>query len=218
MTTRAERYAIAFAHFANKNVDTVLSAWALLRAEQGSPGSVLPLKLVGVTSNEREVIDARITELGLDGVVEINPWLEDSEFQRQFASSSLVVYPSEFEGFGLPAVEAMRLGIAVVVTPDPALLEVTAGHATVTDGSGGPRALADAVTRALALSPDLLESARRHAEGFRWTSFAGSVRTTLGDVASRTSRRAPQRRLPPHPRSTGEPVVEVVGHLGEPLP
>ena len=128
-----ERYALAFAHFANKNVDVVLAAWAALQAQDSA---TLPLKLVGVTDSERENVVARVGELGLEDVVSINPWLEDIEFQRQFASSSLVVYPSDYEGFGLPPIEAMRLGIPVVVTPDPALLEVTAGYATVVDGAG----------------------------------------------------------------------------------
>jgi glycosyltransferase involved in cell wall biosynthesis len=178
-----EHYAIAFAHFANKNVDLVLTAWAMLKGN-GSP--LLPLKLVGVPGGERDRVAARVRELGLDDTVSINPWLENDDFHRQFASSSLVVFPSEYEGFGLPAVEAMRLGIAVVVTPDPALLEVTAGHATVVDGSG-PTALDEAITTALARSPESIEDARRHAEGFTWAAFAAGVRTTLVDVVAPTT-------------------------------
>jgi glycosyltransferase involved in cell wall biosynthesis len=178
-----EHYAIAFAHFANKNVDLVLRAWAMLKAH-GS--SVPPLKLVGVPGGERDRVAARVAEFGLDDTVSINPWLDNADFQRQFASSSLVVFPSEYEGFGLPALEAMRLGIAVVVTPDPALLEVTAGHATVVDGSG-PTALDRAITTALALSSEALEDSRRHAEGFTWAGFAAGVRATLVDVVAPTT-------------------------------
>jgi glycosyltransferase involved in cell wall biosynthesis len=192
--TTSGRYAIAFAQFANKNVDMVLNAWAMLRAQESS---VLPLKLVGVTGCERARVEARVRELGLDEVVSVNPWLEAEDFQRQFASARLAVYPSEYEGFGLPAVEAMRLGIPVVVTPDPALLEVTAGYATVVDGSG-PAPLARAITAALAQPPVALESSRRHAEEFTWAGFAGGVRATLGDVVAGTAgERVRLRRLAP---------------------
>ncbi|NHA01524.1 glycosyltransferase family 4 protein [Nocardioides sp. W3-2-3] len=55
------------------------------------------------------------------------PWLDDDAFQRCFAGAGLIVFPSDFEGFGLPAAEALRLGIPLVVSADEALAEVTGG-------------------------------------------------------------------------------------------
>jgi glycosyltransferase involved in cell wall biosynthesis len=114
----------------------------------------------------------------LDDVVRVEPWLSTTEFQRTFTSASLVVFPSDFEGFGLPALEAMRLGIPVVVTPDKALLEVTGGHAIVMDGWDAA-ALAQAVPAARALDDAALAAGVGWASTFTWRRTASVVRQSL---------------------------------------
>jgi glycosyltransferase involved in cell wall biosynthesis len=173
-----EQYAIAFGHFSNKNVELVLTAWSALMAERTRP---MPLRVVGVGDSERARLERRVGELGLTSVVTVCPWLAKETFREQFASSSLVVFPSDFEGFGLPAVEAMQLGIPVVVTPEPALLEVTAGHATVVEGDG-PGALARAVTVAVQMPDRDRHAAQRHAGRFTWGNFASGVRSVLAEA------------------------------------
>lgn len=173
-----EPFALAFGQFANKNVDLVLQAWAMRRTR---PGPALPLRVVGVPEHERGRVERRVAALDLGEVVTVQPWLAKPELEREFASSSLVVFPSDFEGFGLPAVEAMRLGIPVVISRDPALLEVAGGHATVVEGEG-PGALADAVDAAWRATPEHLAAARRHAAGFTWAGFAAAVRGALADA------------------------------------
>ena len=115
---------------------------------------------------------------GLGDLASVRPWLSDLEFRRNFASAAVVVFPSDYEGFGLPAVEAMRLGIPVVVTPDPALLEVTGGLATVM-GGWDAASLAEAVPRARATSASDLERGHAHAAGFTWRRTASEVRAAL---------------------------------------
>jgi glycosyltransferase involved in cell wall biosynthesis len=119
-----------------------------------------------------------VARRGLSDLVSVRPWLTDAEFRRQFTSASVVVFPSDYEGFGLPAVEAMRLGIPLVVTPDPALLEVTGGLATVMDGWDA-ESLARAVTRARRSDREKLERGVEHASGFTWRRTAGEVRGAL---------------------------------------
>lgn len=176
-------YAIVFGHFGNKNVELVLQAWAELQRI----GSDLPLRIVGVPEGDRELLQSEVAQAGLAERVSISPWLPASGFREQFASSSMVVFPSDFEGFGLPAVEALRLGIPVVVTPEPALLEVTGGHATVVDGAG-PQALALAVEKARHTTPESIAAGRHHAAAFTWANCAGSVRALLGEVEVPTCR------------------------------
>jgi glycosyltransferase involved in cell wall biosynthesis len=182
-----EDYAIAFGHFNNKNVDLVLDAWAMMRAERRV---ALPLRLLGLSASARAGVEARIDQLGLRGLVTTFHWLPIEQFREQFASSSLVVFPSDFEGFGLPVVEAMRLGIPVVITPDPALLEVTAGYATVMEGIG-PEALVQAVASARRNSAAMVDEARRHAQGFTWSNFASHVRELLAETVAAQRRPAP---------------------------
>lgn len=170
-------YALAFGQYGNKNVDLVLDAWATLQHDAGRPAPP-PLRIVGLGGGDRPRVAERIAELGLTGVVTALPWLSDEEFRAVFTHASLVVFPSDFEGFGLPAVEAMGLGIPLVITPEPALLEVTAGHATVMDGWDAP-ALADAVAQAQRRTPDELAAARQHARTFTWERTAAGVRELI---------------------------------------
>jgi glycosyltransferase involved in cell wall biosynthesis len=156
-------YALAFGHFPNKAVDRVIDAWEVLRGR----GEARPLVFVGLPGSARERVSERIRAAGLDWAVTPLAWLDNEEFHARFASAGLIVFPSDFEGFGLPAVEAMRLGIPVVISADEALMEVTGGNATVV-AEPGPAALADAVTTAWATPPEALERARTYAD--RYTS------------------------------------------------
>jgi glycosyltransferase involved in cell wall biosynthesis len=209
-------YAIAFGHFANKNVELVLNAWAELRRIASSP--MLPLRIVGLPEGKRAAVQSQVAEAGLAELVSISPWLPEEGFRQQFASSSLVVFPSDFEGFGLPAVEALRLGIPVVVTPDPALLEVTGGHATLVEGEG-PHALALAVQKARDTTAESIAAAQQFADSFTWANCARSLRTLLGEVTARAP--VPARRGHSEfvlERIPGDGVENFAGADGGPTP
>jgi glycosyltransferase involved in cell wall biosynthesis len=167
-------YAVAFGRFANKNADAVLEAWAeFCRAD-----AAWTLRLVGMSEDDRIRAGERIAALGIADRVVLMPWLSDEQFAQSFVSASLIVFPSEFEGFGLPAVEAMRLGIPLVVSADPALREVTGGHAVIaTDLS--PRGLAASMRQAVARSAEELAAAQAWAERFSWEGMARVVREAL---------------------------------------
>ncbi len=120
-------YAITFGQWGNKNVGLVIDAWAALATR----GEAMPLSILGLPATARGTFERQVADRGLGDLVTLLPWLTDEDFRTTFASAALVVFPSDFEGFGLPAVEAMRLGIPLVISPDAALLEVTGGHAAV---------------------------------------------------------------------------------------
>lgn len=168
-------YALAFGQWGNKNVGLVLEAWARL---QPDGGDTLPLVIVGLPDAARVTVQSDVVARGLTELVTLQPWLDPDQFKRQFTGASLVVFPSDYEGFGLPALEAMRLGIPVVVTPDPALFEVTGGLATVMDGWDAA-ALARAVPLARLQSAEDIERGVKHASEFTWARTASEVRATL---------------------------------------
>ncbi|GAB1642015.1 glycosyltransferase [Krasilnikovia sp. MM14-A1259] len=70
--------------------------------------------------------------------------LDDAEYAATVAGAAAFLMPSHFEGYGLPAAEALRLGTPTVISPDPALLEATGGAAVRMDSWTG-----DAMVRAL---------------------------------------------------------------------
>jgi glycosyltransferase involved in cell wall biosynthesis len=114
-------YVLAFGHFENKNLNEVLAAWAAYGAEHDG----IDLRVCGLPAAARAAAERRVTELGIADRVELLPWLADDAFESVFAGAAAVLFPSDFEGFGLPALEALLLGIPVVISSDPALLEVT---------------------------------------------------------------------------------------------
>ena len=173
-------YAITFGQWGNKNANLVIDAWAALQRR----GEAMPLSIVGVPPAARAALERAIADRGLQDVVALLPWLRDEDFRSTFASAGLVVFPSDFEGFGLPAVEAMRLGIPLVISPDPALREVTGSHASVMSEFTAD-ALVAAIGRARAVTPETLARARSHVAPLTWDRTAGAIRAALCESIAR---------------------------------
>jgi len=172
--------AVTFAHHTNKNPDLVLDGWRSL-VDRG--GDVPPLLMLGVGSH-RETLAEAIARRGLGDHVRLAPFLPDDEFQRVMAAAQMVVFPSDFEGFGLPVVEAMQLGTPVVIGPERATTEIAGGHAYVmTDWTA--EALADAVEAAGRQTPEQREAARRHGDEFTWDRTVAQTRAALAEMVSR---------------------------------
>ncbi|GAB2974156.1 hypothetical protein GCM10027076_09150 [Nocardioides montaniterrae] len=170
----AAPYALAFGHFANKNADAVVAGWARFCETD----TAWQLRLVGMGSADRAAAAAEVERLGMSDRITLMPWLDDDQFQRCFVDAGLVIFPSDFEGFGLPAAEALRLGIPTVVSSDEALQEVTGGHAAVADAMT-PDALAAAYRRAIASTDEQRAAGRAFAEDFTWRRTAEVVRRGL---------------------------------------
>ncbi|GAA4088527.1 glycosyltransferase [Nocardioides kongjuensis] len=171
-------YAIAFGHYGNKNANAVIDGWAQFCAAHSPEADGWRLRLVGMGARDRAAAEEQVRRLGVGDRIELMPWLDDDAFARAFAGARLVVFPSDFEGFGLPAAEAIRLGIPAVISTDPALAEVTGGHA-VTAVSTTPADLAKAFETALALTPEQLAAGRAFAEAFTWRRTAAVIRAGL---------------------------------------
>jgi glycosyltransferase involved in cell wall biosynthesis len=170
--------AVTFAHHTNKNPDLVLAGWAAGRER----GLEMPhLQMLG-TGKDRDRLAALVADLGLGSTVELAPFLPDAEFEALMRSASMVVFPSDFEGFGLPVVEGMINGVPVVIGPEPATLEVAGGYAAVL-ADWTPAALADAVHRASGFDAAHLEQARAHAAEFTWARCVEQTRSFLDQLA-----------------------------------
>src|SRR5437764_15068040 len=89
------------------------------------------------------------SRLGLNGRVEFAGHVEKQELAELYRGAACLVFPSRYEGFGLPALEAMASGTPVVATAAGALPEV-AGDAAVLVDERDPAALAGGIERALA--------------------------------------------------------------------
>ena len=170
--------AVAFGHQTNKNPLLLLEAWALLR-ERG--GDVPDLVITGISGQMRGQLETQVLSAGLENTVTLAPFLDTKDFQELFGKAGLIVFPSDFEGFGLPALEAMWLRKPLVISDEPALREVTNGLATIMRGSG-PDALADAVVEASNTNAATVEAAHRHATAMTWSRTVNQTRALISQI------------------------------------
>lgn len=168
--------AVTFAHQVNKNLDLVLDGWRLLGPD--APGLVV----LGGPDATRTAWQRSVDERGLAERVRLAPYVSSDEFATHLGAASVVVLASDFEGFGLPVVEAMRIGVPVVIGPEPAMLEVAAGHAFAMTG-WTPTEVARATREALAADDATISAATAHATTFTWARTVSETRALLSSVS-----------------------------------
>lgn len=105
----------------HKNHARLLQAVARLRAREGFD---LPLVLTGMDAADAGPVRREVARLGLEGQVRMLGYLPRREFRALLARADFMVFPSLFEGFGLPVVEAMVLGCPVACSRATSLPEI----------------------------------------------------------------------------------------------
>ena len=167
--------AIASADVPLKGVSHLLHAVARLRVERD-----LELQLVAKLEANGPT-EKLIAELGISDIVHISSGLSDSELAALLASAEVACIPSLYEGFSLPAVEAMASGTPIVASRAGALPEVVG-----TDGECARLVTPADVTELTAVLGELLDSPielrrlgdngrRRALEVFSWESVAAQT-------------------------------------------
>lgn len=153
----------------HKNLRRLLDAWALLPAER-RPVLVLP----GYPTEHELELRAQATELGLADDTRFVGWVSSADLEALYGLASCFVFPSLYEGFGLPVLEAMARGLPVACSMNGSLAEV-AGDAARTFDPESPRAIADAVDDVLrdrALAERLRAAGAERARRFTWAATA----------------------------------------------
>jgi glycosyltransferase involved in cell wall biosynthesis len=113
-----------------KNIDGLLRAYALLRSRHGVAERLL---LVGRAGWRAVRLRRLATDLGLGEAVVFAGYVDDATLVALYNGARAFVYPSKYEGFGLPPLEAMRCGVPVVTSGRSATAEIAAGAAVLVD-------------------------------------------------------------------------------------
>jgi glycosyltransferase involved in cell wall biosynthesis len=179
-----------------KNLPMLLRAFDLLHGQSGTAAAQLDLVAVGAKGWRDRELRAELALRLSSGRVHLLGYVPEEDLTALYGGATLMAYPSHFEGFGLPLVEAMACGTPVVATDVEALREVSGGAAILVP-PGDQRALAAQISR-LAEDPAARAAARQRglarAAAFSWQTTA----ERLWAVARATSARRPR---PPRPAS-----------------
>jgi glycosyltransferase involved in cell wall biosynthesis len=157
----------------HKNVPRLIDAFATL-----GPGfEDCRLVIVGHAGRERETLAARITAAGRRDQVVITGWISAEDLEGLYRLVACCAYPSLYEGFGMPVLEAMARGVPIASSDATSLPEV-AGDAALLFDPHDTAAIAAALRRLLTdteLATRLSRDGRARAAGFTWERCAEGV-------------------------------------------
>jgi glycosyltransferase involved in cell wall biosynthesis len=159
-----------------KNFDGLITAFGHLLAARGQEPEIAGLHLViaggkGWMYEETLALPAR---LGLERQVHVLGFAADADLPALYTLASALAFPSWYEGFGIPVLEAMACGTPVVAADNSSLPEAV-GEAGLLVGAAHTEVLAEALARLLldaALRERLVAAGREQARRFTWPAAA----------------------------------------------
>jgi len=164
-----------------KNIGAILDAYAQLRKRGGECPELV---LSGGKGWKYESIFEKIEQLGLGDSIHVTGYLEEEEVPHLMGGAIAFLFPSLYEGFGLPPLEAMACGTPVIVSDRASLPEVVGDAGITVDALDGV-ALADAM---LSLANDEQLRAEYAQKGieraalFTWDRAAETLRDALVEL------------------------------------
>ena len=177
------------AALAHKNLPRLIDAFASI----GDDGT--HLVLAGHAGRERDALLAGAARAGVADRVTLTGWIEDADLEGLYALATCCAYPSLFEGFGMPALEAMARDRPLACSTATSLPEVTGDAAELFDPASAEQ-IAAALRRLLtdsARGEELVAKGRERVAHFTWERCAAGVWEVYerASAASATASRSP---------------------------
>jgi glycosyltransferase involved in cell wall biosynthesis len=158
----------------HKNHENLLRAFARFHLERPE----FSLVMTGVRGFHTREVESLIRELGLHDSVRLAGWLPRTELYDLFRRATAMFYPSTFEGFGLPLIEAMAAGLPLACSNIEPLHSIVAG-AAIEFPPDDLEAMISAMQRVTGDTGELVARGRKRAESFTWEEAA---RKTLSAI------------------------------------
>jgi len=177
----ARRYVLALGTVEpRKDLPGLVAAFATVAARHRD----VDLRIVGPAGWGEEALAAAIAASPVRERIKRTGWVADTG--PLLAGAAALAYPSRYEGFGFPPLEAMQAGVPVVATSAGALPEVL-GDAALLVPVGEPQALADALDQVLgqpALAARLVDAGHQRVTRFSWQDMAGGLVSLYHDAVA----------------------------------
>jgi glycosyltransferase involved in cell wall biosynthesis len=170
-----------------KNLPGLIQAFAQVRRRLGAAGRSTQLVLAGTRAWLHAGIFRAVEEHGLGAAVVFTDYVPLADLPALYAGATCFVFPSLYEGFGLPVLEAMAAGAPVVAARAGSIPEV-AGDAAVLVDASAPGELASAIEAVLTdagLRERLIARGRARAATFEWNTVARETRAVYDAVYGR---------------------------------
>jgi glycosyltransferase involved in cell wall biosynthesis len=167
-----------------KNLDRLIEAFALVRREL--PDRQLFLVLAGSPGYNSRLLDDKVRALGLEKVVRFPGFVRVHDLPALYAGASCYAFPSLYEGFGFPVLEAQASAVPLVCARTSSLPEV-AGEGALYFDPFSVEAMAAALVRVLTdagLRTQLIEAGRANLARFSWSQAARAVLAVLEQAAA----------------------------------
>jgi glycosyltransferase involved in cell wall biosynthesis len=164
-----------------KNLVRLIHAFGLVVRQHGFEGQ---LALVGKPGRRADEARQAARESGVESHVAFTGFVSHDDLTLLYNRAALFVYPSLYEGFGLPPLEAMACGCPVVASNATAMPEVLGDAALLVDPLS-TAALAEAMAAVLGrpeLAAGLREKGQRRAAGYTWEATAARTREVYAQV------------------------------------
>jgi glycosyltransferase involved in cell wall biosynthesis len=161
-----------------KNIAGLFLAFTLLKDR-----TPLHLAVVGQRGWKNEKVRAEIERAKIHDRIHLLGYLPDADIPDMYAASNLFVFPSVYEGFGLPPLEAMACGVPVVSSTASSIPEIV-GEAADLVNPHSPQEIADAIVKVLndpAHRQQMISRGLTQAAKFTWQKTA----TKMIDVFNR---------------------------------
>jgi glycosyltransferase involved in cell wall biosynthesis len=145
----------------------------------------LALVLCGPPGWGSEALDSALDASAHRRRIALTGWVDDATLSGLLSHAAVLAYPSRYEGFGFPPLQAMATGVPVVATRAGALPEVL-GDAASMVAVGDTEALAEALARVLddeAVRADLVARGRERAATYTWERCAAGLADLYRDAA-----------------------------------
>jgi glycosyltransferase involved in cell wall biosynthesis len=173
----------------HKNVPRLVEAFAVVRDQLASHPQYKSLRLViiGDTISQYPAVRQAVMKSRVEHLVRFLGFVEFETLRCFFESAAAFVFPSRYEGFGLPPLEAMACGTPVVTSNVSSLPEVV-GDAAVLVNPENVFDIARGIRDVLldrALRAELIRRGREQAARFSWSRTAQEVLEIYGEAAKR---------------------------------